>query len=176
MVFRSLIKRGRNGLLWQAVIVIVRAVEIGDLEAVLHIADQRRRQYAEYQPQFWNPAANALDKQRVFFAALLEDPEALFAVAVTADHVDGFVTARVAPAPPVYDPGGATCLVDDFTVDDPKSWPVAGPLLLDHVRAWAAGRGAVQLVVVTAVGDDSKLAALRTADLGSASEWWVGAI
>lgn len=157
-------------------IVIVRAVEIADLEAVLDIADRRRQQYAKYQPQFWNPAADALDKQRVFFATLVEDSETLFDVAVTADHLDGFIIARVAPAPPVYNPGGATCLVDDFTVDDPESWPVAGPLLLARVRAWAADRGAVQLVVVTAAGDKPKLATLSTAHLGLTSEWWVGAI
>ena len=156
--------------------MIVRVAEVADLEAVLVIADRRRHQYARYQPQFWNPAPDALDKQRAHYTALLDDPETLFGVAVTADHVQGFIIARLTPAPPVYSPGGATCLVDDFTVDESESWPVAGPLLLATVRSWAADRGAVQMVVITAAADNPKRAALSTADLRLASEWWVGAV
>jgi hypothetical protein len=157
-------------------IVVVRVADVADLEKILVIADRRRRQYASYQPQFWNPAPDALDKQRAYFGSLLDDPETLFAVSISADQVDGFIIARLVPAPPVYDPGGATCLVDDFTVNDTDSWPAAGPLLLAMVRSWAAVRGAVQLVVVTAGSDEPKRAVLRTVDLSVGSEWWVGAI
>lgn len=155
--------------------MIVRAAEVADLEPVLAIADRRRHEYSRYQPRFWNPAPDALNKQRAHFASLLDDPETLFAVAATAHHLQGYIIARLTPAPPVYDPGGATCLVDDFTLNDSASWPSVGPLLLDMVRSWAAERGAVQLVVVTAGADSPKRAALRTANLSLASEWWVGA-
>ncbi len=44
--------------------VTVRAARPTDLEAVLVVAERRRRQYAGYQPQFWNPAADAVTRQR----------------------------------------------------------------------------------------------------------------
>ena len=157
-------------------IVIVRAAVAADLEPILVIADQRRRQYAAYQPRFWNPAADAVSRQRSFFESLVDDSETLFAVADAANRVRGFVIAKVAPAPPVYDPGGATCLIDDFTVDDSESWPEVGPGLLAFARSWATQRGAVQLVVVTAGADDPKRVALIEAGLVLASEWWVGGI
>lgn len=151
----------------------VRAAVDADLEPVLVIADQHRRRHAAYQPQFWNPARDAVARQRSFFELLLTDSATLFAVAVTPDQVRGFVIARVAPAPPVYDPGGATCLIDDFAVDDPEFWPEVGPELLAVARRWATERGASQLVVVTAEADAPKRAVLHTAGLSAASEWWV---
>jgi GNAT superfamily N-acetyltransferase len=120
-----------------------------DLKQVLAIADRRRHQCATYQPQFWNPGPDAANKQRDFFTSRVDDPQKLFAVAVT-DLVQGFVIAAIGPTPPVYDPGGLTCLIDDFTVDAPDSWLQIGPRLLPTVRSWADDRGAVQLVVVTA--------------------------
>ncbi len=154
----------------------VRAAVIADLEPVLAIADRRRRQYAAYQPQFWNPAPDAVAKQRAFFESLIADSAALFAVAVSADRVRGFVIGRVVPEPPVYDPGGPTCLIDDFAIDDPESWACTGARLLTFAQHWASERGAAQLVVVTASADEAKRAALKSAGLTPASEWWVGPV
>jgi hypothetical protein len=56
-------------------------------------------------------------------------------------------------APPVYDPGGTSCIVDR----------VVGPdrgRLLDQVAAAAAAAGASQLIVVCAAGDDELREAL----------------
>jgi len=116
-----------------------------------------------------------LYRQRDHFLSLRGDQDTLFAVAEVADRVQGFIIARLVPSPPVYDPGGTTCLVDDFTVADVQVWPEVGPLLLDRARAWAADHGAAQLVVVTAGRDDAKRAVLDVAGLTAASEWWVGA-
>ena len=108
--------------------------------------------------------------------SLRRDKDTLFAVAGVADRVQGFVIARLVPSPPVYEPGGTTCLVDDFTFADVQMWPEVGPLLLDRARASAADHGAAQLVVVTAGRDDAKRAVLHAGDLTAASEWWVGAV
>lgn len=156
--------------------MFVRAADVTDLDLVLAVADSRRREYATYQPQFWNPAPDALDKQRSYFTSLVDDHEALFAVSLEDGVITGFIIARLVPTPPVYDPGGATCLVDDFTVNEADSWPVAGPLLLARVRSWAADRGAAQLVVVTAGSDEPKRTTLMTLDLSLGSEWWVGGL
>lgn len=156
--------------------MMVRDAVTADLERVLVIADERRRQYETYQAQFWHPSVDAVDRQRAYFGGLLADQEVLFVVAEVDDRVRGFLIARVVASPPVYDPGGGTCLVDDFTVAEGQAWPDLGPLLLERARRWAAEHAAAQLVVVTAARDGAKRAVLSVADLSVASEWWVGSV
>ena len=147
-----------------------------DLEQLLQIAAAHRQEYATYQPQFWRPATDAVDRQRAFFASLIDKDDTFVGVAREDENVHGFAVARTVVAPPVYDPGGLTCAVDDFVVADPTEWPTAGPLLLGAVRAWGFERGATQLIVVVAHLDQPKRAFLKTAQLDIASEWWVAPI
>lgn len=147
-----------------------------DLEQLLEIAAARRQEYAQYQPQFWRPAPDAVARQRDFFTSLIDQDDTLVVVARDNSGVRGFAIARTADAPPVYDPGGVTCVVDDFAVADPTDWPTVGPLLLDAVRAWACDHGATQMIVVVAHLDQAKRAVLSTAQLNIASEWWVAPI
>lgn len=146
---------------------------LADLEQVLDIAAERRMDYAEYQPQFWRPAPDAVHRQREYVETLLEDDQALVVVARDGAGLRGFAIGRLVPAPPVYDPGGASCVVDDFAVASPGEWSTLGPLLLHALRSWGIGRGAVQLVVVTAHSDQTKRAVLSGDGLTIASEWWV---
>jgi hypothetical protein len=146
----------------------------GDLDQLLDIAAARRQDYVKYQPQFWRAAADAVDRQRDFFDSLLDDAETLLVVVREGSSVRGFAVGRLVAPPPVYDPGGPSCLVDDFAVADPADWPSVGPPLLDAIRDWASDRGAAQLVVVTAVRDGLKREQLEAAQLIPASEWWVG--
>lgn len=152
----------------------VRRATEDDLQEVLKLADLRRDEYRRYQSRFWRPADDAVSRQRDFFSSLFTDDHAIVLVAEVGSKVRGFIIARTLSAPPVYDPGGLTCVVDDFTVSDPADWAAAGPALLDGVRTWSAEQGAVQLVVVTAHLDKAKRAALQEARLTLASEWWVG--
>jgi hypothetical protein len=148
----------------------------GALQQLVELAAIRREQYAAYEPEFWRPAIDAEDRQRDYFAALLDEDGTLTVVARDGSTVHGFAIARLIGAPPVYDPGGLTCAVDDFAVSDDAEWPTVGPLLLDAVRSWGAAGGAAQLVVVVAHLDEAKRAALEAADLSLASEWWVAPI
>ncbi len=159
----------------RAVLRVERATS-EDLEQLLGIAAVRRAAYAEYQPQFWRPAPDAVHRQREYFTALLEDDQALVVVAHSGAILRGFGIGRLVPAPPVYDPGGASCVVDDFAVADPDEWLTIGPLLLNALRSWANSSGAAQMIVVTAHLDEAKRAALKGEGLTIASEWWVGAI
>ena len=86
--------------------------------------------------------------------------------------VTGFLIAQLAGAPPVYDPGGQTCDIDDFVVA-PGRWATTGVQLLRSAIERAAERGAIQAVVVTAHLDQDKREALRLCGLSIASEWWV---
>lgn len=155
--------------------VTVRTAEPGDLEAILDLTQARRRRYARYQPVFWRPAADARARQRPYLAAQLAEADTLALVATRPDgSVVGVAVGRIGAAPPVHDPGGLTCLVDDFTVVDPAAWATTGANLLAALRRAAAARGAVQLVVVTAHLDTAQRGALRAGGLEPASEWWVG--
>lgn len=150
----------------------IRVAEEQDLDAILELSEVRRREYSTYQPVFWRPAPNALAHQRPYLTGLLRDQDVLAMVAVVRTVVIGFVIGRLAPAPPVYDPGGPTCLIDDFTVADSGSWLTIGLQLLQAVSNAARERGAVQIVVVTPFQDPAKRAALKAAGLDIASEWW----
>ena len=53
----------------------------------------------------------------------------------------GWPSGVLVPPPPVDDPGGLTCLVDDFMVESPDLWPTVGAALLARATA-VAGRDA----------------------------------
>lgn len=153
--------------------VTVRSAISADLEVIVALADARRRQHETYQPTFWRPATDAAAMHRPYLADLIEDDDVLTLVALDGPTVAGFLVGRLAPAPPVYDPGGPTCTVDDFAVAHPDQWTTVGTSLLRTVQGQARRRGAVQVVVVCGRLDESKRAMLEQSDLSIASEWWV---
>jgi len=123
-----------------------------DVEAMLALAERRREQYQEHAPIFQRPAPKARDAQRPYFHQLVQDSTIISLVHEEGQHVDGFIIASLMPAPPVYDPGGPTCLVDDFMVEHPRLWSTVGTGLLEE----ACQHGAVQVVVVCGPSDQSK--------------------
>jgi len=137
------------------------------------LAARRRELYARYQPMFWRPAVGARDKHHPYLASLVADTQVITLVGEEDSQLTGFLIATLVPAPPVYNPGGLTCQIDDFTVADDDKWMATGPALLRAGLDEAARRGAVQAVVVTARLDYPKLQALRSCGLEVASEWWV---
>lgn len=151
----------------------IRAAVSADVPAMTTLAAIRREQYARYQPLFWRPAAGAHDKHRPHLASLVASSEAITLVSEDAGQLTGFLIATLNPAPPVYDPGGPTCLIDDFMVDPAAKWPTTGAALLRAGLAEASRHGAVQAVVVTGHLDQLKRQALRACGLEIASEWWV---
>jgi GNAT superfamily N-acetyltransferase len=137
------------------------------------LAAARRERYARWQPVFWRPAADAQDKHRAYFSGLVARGEVIALVSEHASQLAGFLIATLVPAPPVYDPGGPTCQIDDFVVVPAANWPAVGAMLLRAALAEAARRGAVQAVVVTGRRDQPKRRTLRSCGLDVASEWWV---
>lgn len=140
---------------------------------MVQLADQKRREYAPHAPVFQRPAANAPEIHKPWFTKLVEENgQGVFVHENDQGNVDGFAIVSIGPAPPVYDPGGLSSLMDDFTVAAPDLWETAGAALLASARAWAKSHGAVQLVVVCGPHDESKRAVLQTAGLYVASEWF----
>lgn len=137
------------------------------------LAGIRREQYARYQPLFWRPATDAHEKHRSYLASLVASGQVITLVSEQAGQLTGLLIATLNPAPPVYDPGGLTCLVDDFVVAPDTRWLTTGVHLLRAGLAEARRRGAAQAVVVTAHLDRPKRQALRACGLEAASEWWV---
>ena len=146
-----------------------------DIDEVAALAAARRRDYEARQPRFWRQADDAPARHTAYLHDLVDDPDQIFLVTGDGSRISGFVIGRLVPAPPVYEPGGTTCLVDDFAVEPPDAWPSLGPVLLRDVSRAAGSRGAVQVVVVCGRHDEPKRAALRAAGLAIVTEWWTGA-
>lgn len=142
---------------------------------MLRLADHQRHLYATYQPVFWRPAADAVARHRPYLSALVDDDAVITLVAAIDKGLAGFAIGRLVAAPPVYDPRGVSCFVDDFAVADPGDWLTAGVDLLRAVCRAARERDAAQIVVVTGQLDEAKRAALAVGGLSVASEWWVAA-
>ena len=152
----------------------VRHAVAADVDAMTAMAEARRQQYADYQPVFWRPASGAAAGHRRYLAKLVDDPDVITLVSEDSGTFTGFLIATITGAPPVYDPGGRTCQIDDFAVASGR-WATTGVRLLRSAIDHAAERGAVQAVVVTAHLDEPKREALRACGLSIASEWWVTA-
>jgi GNAT superfamily N-acetyltransferase len=151
----------------------IRVAAQTDVPAITVLADTRRERYAQYQPLFWRPAAAAPEKHRAYLGRLVASEKVITLVSEEDGRLTGFLIASLKPAPPVYDPGGLSCDIDDFVVTPAANWPTTGVELLRAALAEAGRRGAVQAVVVTAHLDEPKRQALRACGLEIASEWWV---
>ena len=90
--------------------------------------------------------------------------------------MDGFIIGTLEEAPPVYDPGGLTCIVDDFVVAAPSNWQGAGQELLAELIKQTRNRGVVQIVVVCGHRDQPKRTLLASCRFSLASEWYVKGI
>jgi hypothetical protein len=144
---------------------------------MLDLAEAHRRLYAEFHPHFHRPAPAARDAQRPFFEKLVAHDSCIVLVSQSDDGtVDGFLAGQLTEPPPVYDPGGPGCIVDDFALSRADSWPTVGLRLLTELRSLARERGAVQVIVVCAPEDEPKLAMLAGAGLAVVSEWLQGGL
>ena len=151
----------------------IRTAEDCDLEEILNLANAKRLEYEIYQPVFWRVAPDAIAQQTDYIASQIADEKVITLVATSESKVVGFVIGRLVPAPPVYNLGGLTCLVDDFVVNENDSWETVGVDLLHQVRKAALSRGAAQVVVVCGHLDEPKKKMLEKSSLTIASEWWV---
>lgn len=149
-----------------------RAVE-EDLDALVALSSEVRDRLEALEPVFWRRHPKANVNQRAWFSILLTD-DAHHVVVSTGrgGEVDGFAIARVMDAPPVFDPGGRTCMVDDLVWPTPE----VAEALLGEVRRWAATKGCSQLVVVCPAGDDPRRSLLSRGGLHPTSEWWTGPV
>jgi hypothetical protein len=154
----------------------IRKAKSDDVARMVEMAALKRAEYEAYSPVFWRPAAQAMESQRVFFEKLVVDADWICLVHDAEGLVDGFLIARVVTAPPVYDPGGKVCIIDDFTVANPSLWSTVGAQLRDAAEQHAAEADAVLSVTVCGQRDAAKRKALLDGGSHIASEWHVRSI
>lgn len=153
---------------------VFRHATAEDVPALVELAEQRRALYAQYQPVFWRPAADAREQHEPYLRSLLTHENVIAPVHERIDGtVDGFALATLAPSPPVYNPGGLTCFIDDLGVLDAADWAKTGQQLLTEATTEAKARRANQVVVVCGHLDQPKRAMIAAAGLSIASEWYV---
>src|SRR5438128_6163438 len=104
----------------------VRRARREDAPAMVDLSEQKRIQYEAYQPRFWRTAADSRERQLPFLEKLIDSDRVIALVHEAAGRIDGFVIASMVEAPPVYDPGGQTCLIDDFAVGAASDWATIG--------------------------------------------------
>jgi hypothetical protein len=148
---------------------MIRPATLTDVPRMIGLAEQKRAQYEQYQPTFWRRAVDAQAAQTPCFEKLVADESVIALVHETDGLLDGFVIAALMQAPPVYNPSGLTCMIDDFVAD----WSTIGSALLEAAAQEAKQRGAVQVVVVCGHLDEPKRAMLHGQGLTIASEWYV---
>jgi hypothetical protein len=149
----------------------IRPATTADVPAILDIAEAKREEYQRYQPTFWRKAGDSREKHRPHLESLVENERVICRVHETDGLVDGFIFVSLVPAPPVYDPGGPVCLVDDFATKDPSGWDSFGAALLDDVIVEAKQRGAILAVVIAGHVDQPKRAMLAGVGYQIASAW-----
>ncbi len=154
----------------------IRPATTDDISRMVELSDLSRTRYAHYSPVFWRKAQGASEKQSLFFQAQLARDNIIILVSEEASGTEGFVIASLVDAPPVYDPGGKVCMVDDFMVSAPALWPTVGRALLTEATAQAKARGAVLSVVVCGHQDEPKRAMLNASGAAIASEWYTNPI
>lgn len=155
--------------------VLVRHARVGDVGAMTKLIERRREHYEELQPTFWKRAARSATRTRWFYTSLiLLGRHTLALVAEEGSDLVGFLIAKQLRAPPVYDPGGPTVIIDDFCVARPDKWMLVGGSLLAHARAFGRRAGWCQIIVVCGAQDGPKSALLQSTDLSVVTHWWRG--
>jgi GNAT superfamily N-acetyltransferase len=152
----------------------IRLAQAEDVSAMVELSEQQRRLDQErYHLKFYHKAADSREKQLPYFQRQVADERVIALVHEPNGSIDGFIIGMLIDAPPVYDPGGLTCLVDDFVVQQPEAWSQIGAALLRQVNQLAKEQGAVQTVVVCRRLDEDKRTTLASLGLTVVSEWSV---
>lgn len=155
---------------------MIRLASVADVPRMVELSEQKRSEYERHQPIFWHQAMDAAERQTTYFGRLIARDDILVFVYEAGPAISGFIIGALMGAPPVFDPGGLTCMVDDFVVSDALDWRTVGGTLLHAVTDAAKQRGAVQVVAVCGRHDEPKRAMLAANGCTVASEWWVGPI
>lgn len=151
----------------------IRPARPDDVPRMIVLSRMKREPYQVYSPVFWHIAPGADEAQTGWFHKLVQDEGVIALVHHQGGPVDGFLIGLCRDAPPVYDPGGKVCTIDDFAVESPELWAIVGRELLEECGRVARQRGCVLQVIVCGEKDLPKAHMLGDAGAEVASEWYV---
>src|SRR6202050_4101767 len=141
----------------------VRKAALADVPRIVALCQRKRQQYEPYSPVLWHESSEAFNYQTRFFEGLLTNPSWICLVHESYQWVDAFLLAHIIAPPPVYDPGGKVCLIDDFAVEDPELWQTAGMALRNEAQRLAIKAGAAISITVCGQKDTAKRVFLAVA-------------
>ncbi|HQY22392.1 MAG TPA: GNAT family N-acetyltransferase [Gammaproteobacteria bacterium] len=158
--------------------IVIRLATSVDIEHMVAMSYQKRRDYEKAQPQFWKWAGvDAEVLQAKWFSELIARDEHVILVATDSNEkIMGFIIGRLMPAPAVYNPGGLTLMIDDYCIENEHLWGSVGIKLINEIKVIAKAKQAVQILVVCGAHDKVKSQFLKNRGLAVASEWHVGSI
>ena len=151
---------------------MIRDARPEDVPAMVDLVEKARRRMAEWQPQFWRKAKDSASMSQGWFTMLVGTDEVVTLVSEEGGAINGFLIASLQEPPPVYKPGGKTCVIDDFTVAEDRLWAEAGRDLLRAALTQAAAKGAAQSVVIAPDAHTEKKKLLESEGLLLTSGWW----
>jgi hypothetical protein len=155
---------------------MVVAAEQKHIAEMVTISEAKRQQYQSLSPVFWRKAADSAQRHAEYLETLITQPVITALVSEVGDGINGFIIGRVVSAPPVYDPGGLVCMVDDFALSHSADWPTVGERLLSELEARVKGNGVVLIVTVCGAGDIPKRSMLQARGATVSSEWYVSKV
>ena len=127
---------------------MIRQADKGDLPTIIALLEAYRGRIERWQPVFWKKAEASAILSDAWFSHLLTLDTTAFFIAEEEGEALGFLIANLIDAPPVYEPGGKTCMIDDYVVAKDEDWPTIGADLLAAAKEWAKQKSAAQVMVV----------------------------
>ncbi len=124
----------------------IRKATTDDVKIIASLSALKRKQYENYQPQFHKEAEGAVELQTVFLKDFLSKENVIALIyGDGAQKINGFIIGAVVNSPPVYNPGGKVCFVDDFMVSDPSLTrpPQPGPVEKSYFSIMGQEKGGI---------------------------------
>lgn len=153
--------------------ITIRSARTDDIKYLVALSYKKRIVYEKVQPVFWKHAALAEEVQEKWFLDLLDNPNAVFAVAEVQHTIIGFAIGQIIKAPDVYQPGGLTLMIDDFCVEDTCDWNRIGKKIIEHLKERVKDKGVTQTLVVSGSHDEQKSEFLKKLGFVSVSQWYL---
>ena len=154
----------------------IRHASAADVPQIVALLHRKRQQYQHYSPIFWRMADRPADAQEPYIRRLVENADVTALVNDDNGHITGALIATYIDAPPVYDPGGKVCMIDDYAVEPPGQWADVGVQLLETCREHAKAKGCALQLIVCGQKDVPKSTMLKSTGAEVASEWYVRAV
>jgi hypothetical protein len=150
---------------------MIRVAEEADAAEMAALSNSFRDLLESYSPVFWRKKEGIIPTHTTYMKGLINNPNQITLVYEQDGKIEGFITGLITQAPPVYDPGGPVCLVDDFVVRDARDWSTVGKELIQTCENSARFRNAVVVIVVSPIKCMEQREMLRDHGVEPVSEW-----